>query len=196
MAELRRGAGDRGWWKAINIAGPPVLVAAGAALVLRMLSAVPSLLQPCPSGGAGRWRDLARAEVDLGIQIWTPRELPAGVAWPPRRIECLAPAPLAVRMVMEAPGASGAVLELTQVLDVGPQRDAPSPFWPSTQEFPVKVNGGGTLRAERGPDGRTWHQVRWARGGRQFTLRAPLEAAELLRSARSIGPPAGRRDGS
>ncbi|HET7877069.1 MAG TPA: hypothetical protein VFN71_16215, partial [Methylomirabilota bacterium] len=139
---MRRGSGDRGWRKAIHIAAPPVLVAAGAALVLRMLSAVPSLLQPCPAGGAGRWGDLARAEADLGIQIWAPRELPAGVAWPPRRIECVAGAPLAVRMVMDTPGVPWARLELTQVLDAGPLRDAPSPFWRSSQDLPVAVNGG------------------------------------------------------
>ncbi len=89
------GRGRRsGAWSVAEVAGPPALVAAGAALLLRLLAGAPGLLQPCPGKGPGRWDSLGRAEAELGVEIWVPAYLPAGVAWPPRRIRCLAGAPL------------------------------------------------------------------------------------------------------
>jgi hypothetical protein len=182
-------------WGVAEVAGVPVLVAAGAVLLLRLLAGVPNLLQPCPGRGAGWWNSLGRAEVDLGVPIWVPAYLPAGAAWPPRGIRCVEETPLTIRLVVDLPSAPGAGLELTQVLEAGyPPLGSPPPAGP-TEASPVAVNGGGLLRVERGADGRTWRQVVWTREGRRLALRAPLETEEILRIARSVAPARGRREG-
>ncbi len=180
----------------MSVAGPPALVAAGAVALLWLLAGVPALLQPCPNSSPGRWGSLARAEADLGVSLWVPAAVPPEVAWPPRRVECMAEAPLTVRVILDLREGSGAVLELTQALGAGPSPPAPSPPGAPTADSPVVLNGEGVLRAERGPDGRTWRQVTWSRGGRRFVLRAPQEAEALLSIARSVGPPSGGREGS
>jgi len=185
-----------GVWGVAEVAGTPALVAAGAVLVLRLLAGVPHLLQPCPDRGRGWWDSVGRAEVELGVPIWVPAYLPAGVAWPPRSIACLAEAPLTILVIMDMPGAPGANLELTEALDGG---RAPSPSRPPagpTEDSPVAVNGGGLLRVERGRDGRTWRQVMWSRGGRRLILRGPVETEEILRAAQSIRPARGGGEGS
>ncbi|HEY7676239.1 MAG TPA: hypothetical protein VIG69_04155 [Candidatus Methylomirabilis sp.] len=178
-----------------EVAGMPLLVAAGAALLLRLLAGVPDLLQPCPGRGPGWWDSLARAEADLGVPVWIPAYLPAGAAWPPRTIRCVAVAPLTIRVDLDLPGVPGAGLELTQVVDAGQAPFESSPPAGPIEASPVAVNGGGLLRVGRGADGRTWREVVWTREGRRLTLRAPLETGEMLRIARSVAPARGRREG-
>jgi hypothetical protein len=187
----RRGAG---MWRLGQIAGPPALVAVAAALLLRLAAAVPSVLQPCPGKGAGRWETLRQAEAELGVPVWVPARVPPGVAWPPRRIECVTEAPLTVRVAMDLREAPGGGLELTQALGAAPPAPGRAARAGPTEASPVAVNGGGVLRVERGPDGRTWRQVEWVRDGRHLILRAPLPTEELLRAARSVGPPAPSRE--
>jgi len=110
-------------------------------------------------------------------------------------VECLAEEPLTVRMILDLRDGPGAVLELTQALGAGSSPPTPSPPGGPTADTPVLVNGQGMLRAERGPDGRTWRQLTWSRGGRRFTLRAPREAELLLPIARSVGPVERGREG-
>jgi len=182
-------------WGVAVVAGVPVLVAAGAVLLLRLVAGVPDLLQPCPGRGAGRWTNLGRAEADLGVRVWVPAYLPAGAAWPPRGIQCVRATPLTIRVVVELQGAPGAGLELTQVVGAGRVPfETSTPAGP-TEASPVAVDGGGLLRVERGADGRTWRQVVWTREGRRLSLRAPLETEEILRIARSVTPARGRREG-
>jgi hypothetical protein len=178
-----------------EVAGMPVLVAAGAALLLRLLAGVPDLLQPCPGRGPGWWDSLARAEADLGVPIWVPSYVPAGAGWPPRGIRCVAEVPLTIRVVADLPGAPGGVLELTQAADAGHAMFESAPPAGPTEDSPVAVNGGGLLRVERGADGRTWRRLIWTWEGRRLALRAPLETEEMLRIARSVGPARGRRGG-
>ncbi len=193
---MRVAGRDGIWGRVAQVAGPPVVVAAGAALLLRLLAGIPSLVEPCPDVGGGAWDSVARAEAALGVSLWLPAWVPPGVAWPPRRIECVAEAPLTVRAIADLRGGAGATFELTQALgadaSAGGTPDSPV----STAATPVAVNGEGHLQVERAPDGRTWRRVTWAREGRRLTLRAPLDTEELLRAARSVGPPAGRREGT
>lgn len=183
--------------RAAAILGAPALVVGAAAGLLRLLAAVPGLLQPCPHAAPGRWESLARAERELGVEIWVPAYLPAGAAWPPRRIRCMGDDPLTVLLVVElGAAAAGASLYLTQAL-------GPAPFFPQgprsgvpTEAAPVAVDGEGILRVERGPDGRTWREVSWTHRGRRLSVRAPLDAEEILRVVRSIRPAAGRWEGS
>jgi hypothetical protein len=186
---------ERGWPPAAEIVAVPALVGFAAAAALWVLARVPPWLDPCPHLEPGRWASLALAEKRLGMEIWIPRELPAGIAWPPHRIACLAERPIAVRLVMTFPGTREAALELTQAVGPGSLPLPPAAGAGPTEDTAVAVNGMGTLRVTRGPAGGLWRQVTWIRDGRRLVLAGPLETAELLRIARSVGPAPGTRRG-
>ena len=184
---------ERGWRPVAEILAVPALVGFAAVTALWLLARVPPWLHPCPHLDAGRWESLALAEENLGVEIWIPHDLPAGIAWPPQRIACLAEKPMAVRLVMVFPGTRRTALELTQAIGAGPLPDPAAAVAGPTEDMPVAVNGMGTLRVARAPDGSLRRQVAWTRDGRRLILAGPLETAELLRIARSVGPAPGTR---
>ncbi|HEY3380341.1 MAG TPA: hypothetical protein VGK32_01155 [Vicinamibacterales bacterium] len=164
-----------------------LVVLAAAAVALKALDRLPSLLTGTPPG-ARAYESIDRAERALGARIWLPAFYPDTLAWPPSRIESfVGPHVWAVVHVVGRED-RGERLVLVESMD------EPAPP-PATLLPPVLVlqssavaigTRQGVLSRVVTDEGRTLHEVWWVHGARRVMLRYDGAAEELLVIAQSL----------
>jgi hypothetical protein len=170
-----------------------LLVMAGAAVALKVLDHVPTLIAGTPRG-VRVYRSIEEAERALSARIWMPGYYPDELRWPPLRIELAPTRPPAVAVRIASRDGDPDRLAVVEAMGPGAPPPVLLPAGETMETSPVVVGGGPAVLSRVLLGTRELHDLSWSQGGRSIVLRyaGPVDrllliAGSLERRARETG---------
>lgn len=174
------------WTRTVgSLLAAPLLLAALAAGLLRLLDGVPERIE---GSAVQQFASVEQAQSRLGIDIVLPPYFPDYYSWPPRIIEATSRPSTTVKLVFTARHSGVDSLWLYEAISPDARTDPSIPY-PVTviQKKTYPINGiQGLLVVGAGGDGAPLYQLRWEQDELYLVISTSYSLEELVRMANSM----------